>query len=123
MVASFVSNAAVNWRSRTEVDDTLDVFPCHGLGGMVGMILTAVFAIDGGVIAGSWTLFVRHLGALLVVTGYTFGMSILLYRLTDAIIPLRVAEDQEAVGLDASQHGEQLTPLGGLWPAADESAA
>jgi Amt family ammonium transporter len=124
-VASLVSNAAVHWRTRTELDDTLDVFPCHGLGGMVGMVMTALFAMEGGLITGSSTLLVRHLGALVLVTGFTFGMALLLYRLTDAIITLRVPREQEDLGLDVSQHGEQLTeaPLSTLWPAPDEQAA
>ncbi len=125
-VSSVISNAAVNWRMRTELDDTLDVFPCHGLGGMAGMIMTAVFATDGGLVNGSWTLLARHTGALVVVTAYSFGMAMLLYRLTDAIIPLRVSAEQEAMGLDLSQHGERLAaaPLDGLWPeAAGEGAA
>src|SRR2546427_11615164 len=44
--ASVVSNLMVHWKSKSTVDDTLDVFPCHGVGGMVGMLLTGVFAKD-----------------------------------------------------------------------------
>ena len=44
VVASVISNIVVLWRSNTSIDDTLDVFPCHGVGGMVGMFLTGVFA-------------------------------------------------------------------------------
>src|ERR1700709_655042 len=44
IVAAVVSNLVVAWRTRTSIDDTLDVFPCHGVGGMVGMLLTGVFA-------------------------------------------------------------------------------
>lgn len=44
IVASLISNTLVDWRSRTNLDDTLDVFPSHGVGGIVGMILTGVFA-------------------------------------------------------------------------------
>ena len=123
-LASLASNAAVHWRSRTELDDTLDVFPCHGIGGMVGMLLTAVFAVEGGLITGSPTLLLRHMGALVIVTAYSFGMSMLLYRVTDMIIPLRVPEEHEQIGLDFSQHGEQLNSIGGLWTTTpDETAA
>lgn len=124
-VASLVSNAAVHWRTRTELDDTLDVFPCHGLGGMVGMLMTAVFATEGGLVTGSWGLLARHAGALVIVTAFSFGMSWVLYRLTDAVITLRVPREHEEIGLDVSQHGEQLTeaPLTALWPAPDERAA
>ncbi len=44
IISSIVSNLVVEWRTRTTIDDTLDVFPCHGVGGMVGMLLTGVFA-------------------------------------------------------------------------------
>src|SRR6202000_667295 len=44
IISAVVSNLVVEWRTRTSIDDTLDVFPCHGVGGMVGMVLTGVFA-------------------------------------------------------------------------------
>jgi Amt family ammonium transporter len=44
IVAAVVSNLVVIWRSKTNIDDTLDVFPCHGVGGMVGMLMTGIFA-------------------------------------------------------------------------------
>ena len=51
--AAVVSNLAVHYKSRSNVDDTLDVFPCHGVGGIVGMLLTGVFAKDVGLITGT----------------------------------------------------------------------
>jgi Amt family ammonium transporter len=107
-IASVVSNLAVYWKSKSALDDTLDVFPCHGVGGIVGMILTAVFAEQGGLITGSITLFSYHMLALLVVSLYTFFGSIILYKLTNYFIPLRVSAEQEFLGLDLSQHGESL---------------
>jgi ammonium transporter, Amt family len=106
LVASVVSNLAVHWKSKSTLDDTLDVFPCHGVGGMVGMICTGVFAKDVGLTSGHFTTFGYHMLALVIVAVYTFGGSWLLYKLTDAIIPLRVTEEQEHEGLDLSQHGE-----------------
>ena len=44
LVASVISNLAVHWKTKSTLDDTLDVFPCHGVGGMVGMIATGIFA-------------------------------------------------------------------------------
>ena len=111
IVASGASSVAVHWKSRSTLDDTLDVFPCHGVGGIVGMILTAVFASSGGLITGSSDLFLKHLAALVLVGGFTFGGSWLLYRLTDFITPLRVEEQHEQLGLDLSQHGETLDLL------------
>lgn len=110
-IGAIVSNYAVVRKSRTNLDDTLDVFPCHGVGGMVGMIMTAIFAKEnGGLITGEWALFLKHLLALGIVVTYTFVGSWLLYKLTNLITPLRVEEDQEEEGLDLSQHGETVMP-------------
>ena len=48
LVASVISNMAAHWRSKSTLDDTLDVFPCHGVGGMVGMVCTGIFATEKG---------------------------------------------------------------------------
>jgi Amt family ammonium transporter len=109
VVAAGASNMALYWKSRSSIDDTLDVLPCHGVGGMAGMVLTAVFARDGGLITGSPVLFMKHLAALCLVSAFTFGGSWLLYKLVDLITPLRVDEHHEQLGLDLSQHGESLS--------------
>ncbi len=109
LVASVVSNLAVHIRTKSTLDDTLDVFPCHGIGGIVGMILTGVFA-DEGLAEGKSKLFLSHMLALVIVSVFSFVGSLVLYKLTDLIIPLRVTEAQEREGLDLSQHGE--TALG-----------
>ena len=106
--ASVVSNLMVHWKNASTLDDTLDVFPCHGVGGMVGMVMTGVFAKDVGLTSGHATTFLVHCGALLFVAVFTFGGSYLLYKITDLIIPLRVTRDQEEIGLDLSQHGEVM---------------
>jgi len=105
--ASMVSYFAVKYKSRTNIDDTLDVFPCHGLGGIVGMILTGVFAKDVGLIYGNPTTFLYHMLALVIVSVFTFGGSYLLYVFTNIILPLRVSSEQEEKGLDITQHGEE----------------
>ncbi len=107
-VAAVISNVAAHWRSKTELDDTLDVFPCHGLGGLVGMIATGVFAKDVGLVHGDSQVFLRHLAAIGIVGVFTFGGSFLIYRLTDRIVRLRVDSDSERVGLDRTQHNESL---------------
>jgi ammonium transporter, Amt family len=107
--ASVVSNLVVRWKnSASELDDTLDVFPCHGVGGMVGMLLTGVFAKDVGLMSGHAYTFLVHCGALVFVAAFSFAGSWALYRITDLIIPLRVSEEQEEIGLDISQHGEMM---------------
>lgn len=107
VVASIISNIAVHIKSKSTLDDTLDVFPCHGLGGIVGMILTAVFALEGGLITGETTLFLNHMLALVIVGAFTFFGSYALYYVTNAIIPLRVSEEAEEQGLDITQHNEK----------------
>jgi Amt family ammonium transporter len=112
-----VSNLVVIWRSRTNIDDTLDVFPCHGVGGMVGMILTGVFASQSvnagnttgnGLFYGETKLFIIHLVALVGVSVFAFVGSFILLKVTDLIIPLRVSAEEELSGLDVSQHDEEL---------------
>jgi Amt family ammonium transporter len=106
----------VEWRTRTSLDDTLDVFPCHGVGGISGMILTAVFAhksinssvTTNGLFFGETKLFLVHIVAVIGVSVFAFVGSYILLKVTDMITPLRVTADEEKEGLDWSQHGEKL---------------
>ncbi|MBO0950777.1 ammonium transporter [Fibrella forsythiae] len=115
-IASMVSNFVAHLRSKSTLDDTLDVFPCHGVGGMVGMLMTGIFAskgvnaavVDEGLAYGVTKLFTTHLIALVVVSAFAFVMSLLLLKVTDLILPLRVSEADEKEGLDVSQHDEFL---------------
>jgi len=111
-VSSIISNVAAHWRSRSQIDDTLDVFPCHGIGGMVGMIATGVFAADVGLVHGSPKVFLVQLVALAIAAPYAFVGSWVLYRATDLLIPLRVSESQELIGLDITQHDETVSSRG-----------
>lgn len=106
--AALVSNYAIHLKNKSNIDDTLDVFPSHGIGGVVGMLLTAVFANGVGLIYGQTTTFLYHLLALFITAIFTFGGSYLLFKIVDIILPLRVREDQEEKGLDLSQHGEKI---------------
>ena len=107
-IAAIISNLAIHLKNKTGIDDTLDVFPSHGVGGIVGMLLTAVFASEVGLIYGKTSTFFFHILGLLIVSVYCFVGSYLLYMLVDKILTMRVREDQEERGLDLSQHGEQL---------------
>jgi ammonium transporter, Amt family len=120
-VASIISNIAAHWRASSKIDDTLDVFPCHGVGGMVGLIMTGIFANGAvnsvvtatgakgnGLAYGETALFIEHMIALVVVSAFAFGMSYVLLFISDKIIPLRVNEEEERMGLDVSQHDEFL---------------
>lgn len=107
-VASIISNYAVHLKSKSSLDDTLDVFPCHGVGGMSGMIATGIFAQGVGLIHGDPKIFLFHLLAVVIVGVYSFFGSYLLYKLVEKIIPLRVFAEHEEIGLDLSQHGETI---------------
>ncbi|MCW5924983.1 MAG: ammonium transporter [Saprospiraceae bacterium] len=108
VVAAIVCNYAVHRKTKSDLDDTLDVFPCHGVGGIVGMILTAVFATEGGLVAGETSLFFSHLLALAIVSAFTFFGSLALYRFVSLFTPMRVTEEEEAMGLDITQHQESV---------------
>ncbi|MBF0546949.1 MAG: ammonium transporter [Candidatus Riflebacteria bacterium] len=105
-IASFASYYAVKISSRTNLDDTLDVFSCHGIGGITGMILTGIFAKNVGLIYGESRTFLYHLLAVIIVGVYTSVMSYICFKIVDALIPLRVSKEEEDQGLDLSQHGE-----------------
>lgn len=108
VLTTLVCNVAVYWKSHSRVDDALDVFPTHGMGGIVATVFTGIFA-SSGLIAWTHAGFIEFLASIvgvLIVIGYTFVMSMALYWLTNKMIPMRVSEKNERLGLDASQHDE-----------------
>jgi len=108
-VASLVSNLAIDvFHKSGRVDDTLDVFASHGIGGMVGMILTGVFAAEVGLTSGEFETFGKHIAALVAVAVGAFGLSYALFAVVNSLIPMRVTSKQEQRGLDDSQHGEKV---------------
>ena len=107
-IAAIISNLAVHYKAKSSLDDTLDVFPCHGLGGMVGMIMTGIFAtknVNGG--GNDASFFFIQLKALAIVVTYSFVVSLLIFKFIDIVLPLRVSIEDETLGLDASQHNEK----------------
>ena len=99
LVAGVLCQEAVNFvRNRLKIDDTLDVFAVHGVGGIFGTIMIAAFG------AGSW---VAQLGSLLIVGVFTVVVTVLLIVVVRAITPLRVDAETEVNGLDLSVHGER----------------
>jgi Amt family ammonium transporter len=87
-IASVISNFVITLGIKNVVDDTLDVFACHGVGGLVGMVLTGVFAKDGGLVTGQTGLFLKHVIAALGVSVFAFVMALLIYKLVSCVIPL-----------------------------------
>ncbi|MBK8427490.1 MAG: ammonium transporter [Lewinellaceae bacterium] len=114
MVAAIISNVAVYYKSKSTLDDTLDVFPCHGIGGMVGMLLTGIFAskaINGagadGLFYGNFEFFFTQVKGLFIAVAYSTIVSFLIFKLINLIEPMRVSSADEELGLDASQHNEK----------------
>jgi Amt family ammonium transporter len=113
LVAGVLSNLVANWRiGRTRIDDSLDVFACHGASGIWGSIATGLFAtaiinnVNGLLYGNPYQLSVQLI-AVLVVAAYAFFGSYLLLKLTGLFTPLRVSPEDEEKGLDQSQHGEE----------------
>jgi len=118
--AAIISNVVISWKSKTSLEDTLDVFPCHGVGGLVGMIMTALLAnvavnaantTGNGLFFGDMALFLVHMKALAIVVAFTFGGAYAILLLTNLILPMKVTEEDKKVGQDFSQHGENVYPV------------
>ncbi|MBE7173582.1 MAG: ammonium transporter [Williamsia sp.] len=114
VVAAIISNLAVYYKSKSTLDDTLDVFPCHGIGGMVGMLMTGIFAtktVNGagndGLFYGNFSFFFTQFKALLIVVTYSFVVSYLIFKFINLVVPMRVSTQEEEMGLDATQHNEK----------------
>lgn len=101
-------NLFLDFFKRFDIDDSLDVFACHGMGGIVGLLLTGVFAKDVGLFYGETTTFINHIYALVIISIFTFFGSLLIYKITAIIIPIRVSNEIEEKGLDHSIHGETI---------------
>jgi Amt family ammonium transporter len=119
--AAIISNVVAHWKTKTTLEDTLDVFPCHGVGGAVGMLMTGLLAnqaVNAANTTGNGlffgfepTLFITHLEAMAIVMVFTFVGSLALLKLTDLIMGLSVTPEEKKVGSDYSQHGENLYPM------------
>jgi Amt family ammonium transporter len=116
-IAALISNVVVSWKSKTTLEDTLDVFPCHGVGGAVGMLMTALLAnqaVNGanttgnGLLFGEFALFQAHLIALVIAMAFIFIGSFVILKITDLISPMTISTEEKKVGSDYSQHGENV---------------
>ncbi len=106
-VAAIVSNFVAEFlKHKTKLDDPLDVFACHGLGGITGMLLTGLLgskAVNSLVLDGQFLIQLKGMGLAVV---YSFVVSFMIFKFINFIMPLRVTEAEEEEGLDASQHDE-----------------
>jgi Amt family ammonium transporter len=116
-VAALPSYFGILRRSRTRLDDSLDVVAAHGLGGVVGALLTGVLARavwggTDGLLAGAPEQLGRQLLAVVAVLAYSAGASFLLLKLIGAVSALRADRKHEGLGLDVPLHGEEAYSSG-----------
>jgi Amt family ammonium transporter len=110
--------AVIVFRPRTRVDETLDVLAAHGIAGFTGILFIGFFAQQNwNGISDGWVY--GHIGQLgdqalaaLAAPLYAFGATYVLLRLLALVMPLRVSEHEEALGMDTVQHGEEAYPTG-----------
>ena len=103
--------AVHQWRHRVRLDDSLDVFASHGLGGITGAILTGFLAEEAhggvnGLLFGNPKQVLVQAGAVLAVALYTAVVSYALLKILDLIVPVRSQDEAEGLGLDIAEHGE-----------------
>ena len=115
IVAGSVCYWCVNFiKRKIRIDDSLDVFAVHGVGGATGILLTAFFGAEalGGLGLGEGMTMGRQLGAqalgLVVVALWSLVISWILIKVLDKVIGLRVSEEDEIEGLDITSHGERM---------------
>jgi Amt family ammonium transporter len=116
-IGAFPSYFVMLWRARSQLDDSLDVFAGHGIGGMTGAILTGVFGqkvIAGvevgyfnGLLAGNPQQVLIQAFAVLIAVAYSALMTFILLKLLGLVTPLRASAKDEAKGMDVTQHGEE----------------
>ena len=113
-IAACASYFAMNWRSKQNFDDSLDVFACHGVGGIVGALATGIFATVAvnsagfdGLLHGNAIQLGKQAVAVLATGSFAFIGTLIIGKIIDKTMGLRVTEVEEVVGLDLSQHGER----------------
>jgi Amt family ammonium transporter len=114
LAAGVLCNYVGSWRARTTLDDSLDVFACHGAGGIWGTIATGLFASTAinasgpnGLFYGNPMQIVIQALACVVVALFAFAGSYVLLRVINVFTPVRVSPTEEDAGLDITQHGEE----------------
>ena len=113
VVAGLLCYAMMTLRIRKKLDESLDAWSVHGMGGLWGVLATGIFAsatvgTATGLIYGNVHQFMVQVVAAVAVLVYAFVVSYILAKAVDATIGLRVSESEEYVGLDICQHGEQV---------------
>ncbi len=111
-VAGLLCYRAMLWRIQKKMDESLDAWAVHGVGGLWGTIAVGIFAVSAvngvsGLIEGNVTQLAIQIFGAVVVMVFAFGVTYLVAWLINRFIGLRVSETEEYVGLDLSQHGER----------------
>jgi Amt family ammonium transporter len=113
LLVGMICSFAVVLLDRTKLDDTLDVFACHGMGGIFGAIVTGIFAQKlinpagaDGLLYGNPKQLLIQIAAVAATAVWGFVMSVVLLKIIDKVMGLRVTPEEEEMGLDLSQHGE-----------------
>jgi len=112
VITSMVCYTALRWRMKKGIDESLDAWAIHGMGGFAGAILTGVFAVSaicgvGGLIEGNVMQFGIQVLDAVIAVAYSFGVTFILAWVINKTMGLRVSEDEEYIGMDLVQHGEQ----------------
>jgi Amt family ammonium transporter len=107
-VAGVLCYYAMLFRVKKGIDESLDAWAVHGIGGLWGAIATGIFASVGatGLIYGNVQQFVAQIIGAVSAVIYAFVATLIIAKIVDALIGLRVSDEEEYVGLDVSQHGE-----------------
>lgn len=108
-LATFPCYFFITWRGSSSLDDSLDVFGAHGLGGITGALLTGIFVSSawGGDVNGSASQFVTQLLAVLIAIAYSAVATFVIAKIISLFVPLRAEDKSEAQGLDVPMHGEE----------------
>ena len=118
LIAALPSYAVIVWRPRTRVDETLDVLAAHGVAGLTGILVIGLVAqeawngVSDGLLYGNPEQFLWQLLAVVVTPAYAFIVTFVLLKVIGALWPLRATEQQEALGLDVVDHGEEAYATG-----------
>jgi ammonium transporter, Amt family len=113
-VAAIITYFCILLRTSHKIDESLDVWAVHGMGGTWGTLATGLFATvtvnaagANGLFYGNGMQFLKQLAGVAAIWVFAFGMTWLLAKLVDFVLGLRVNETEESLGLDISQHGER----------------
>ncbi len=118
VVAALPSYAVIVWRPRTRVDETLDVLAAHGVAGFTGILFIGLVAqvgwngVANGLLYGDAAQLAKQALAALAAPAYAFGATFVILKLLGRLMPLRVSEREEAIGMDIISHGEEAYASG-----------